>query len=101
MAGLKGNRLSEIWWSNIKGKLEHRCDMQSWKNENGKLCCHHENETDDEFSSRNCHVPWASLEHMKNPSGVMSAIEIRSSSSGASIGDIVGGKRHQKGFGVR
>jgi mannosyltransferase OCH1-like enzyme len=66
MAGRKGNAFSKIWWGNIKQKLAHQCDKRTYF-DGHKLCCHLRGETQAFYQSRNCLVPWAALEHMKDP----------------------------------
>eukprot|EP00927_Polykrikos_kofoidii_P054839 TRINITY_DN49195_c0_g1_i1.p1 TRINITY_DN49195_c0_g1~~TRINITY_DN49195_c0_g1_i1.p1 ORF type:complete len:889 (+),score=133.17 TRINITY_DN49195_c0_g1_i1:294-2669(+) len=66
MAARKGNAFSRIWWENIKTKLAFHCDKETYRTSQSTLCCHEKGETRERFMSRNCHVPWAALEHMKD-----------------------------------
>lgn len=60
MAGRKNNAFSRTWYDNIKMKLTNVCEPGTFQKE--KVCCHVQGEEHSE-----CHIPWASMEHMKDP----------------------------------
>ena len=63
MAARKKNVYSETWWINIKAKLRRTCSKTDYDIE--KICCHEEGST--EADSRECHIPWGSLDVIKTP----------------------------------
>lgn len=60
MAGRKGNAFSRIWFNNIKQRLTRVCKKGEFSVE--KVCCHEEGTE----NLQACHVPWASLELIKD-----------------------------------
>ncbi|CAK0873934.1 unnamed protein product [Prorocentrum cordatum] len=64
LAAKKGNVFHEVWWQNMRHKLTRMCDAGEFKLE--KICCH------EAFAplpeKRKCHIPWAQLEWLKDPS---------------------------------
>eukprot|EP00929_Paragymnodinium_shiwhaense_P013920 TRINITY_DN121768_c0_g1_i1.p1 TRINITY_DN121768_c0_g1~~TRINITY_DN121768_c0_g1_i1.p1 ORF type:complete len:909 (+),score=198.56 TRINITY_DN121768_c0_g1_i1:50-2776(+) len=87
MAGRKGNGFSKVWWNNIKEKLLYKCNAKEYRSD-GKLCCHEEGETLELYKSRNCRVPWAALEHMKDPHQAPAALIQLSEESGKSVSEV-------------
>lgn len=63
MAARKGNAYSKTWWENMKHKLTRMCGEGEFRLE--KVCCHEAFAPKPE--KRPCHVPWAALEHLKQP----------------------------------
>eukprot|EP00039_Didymoeca_costata_P031240 m.33835 g.33835 ORF g.33835 m.33835 type:complete len:366 (-) comp8612_c0_seq1:86-1183(-) len=64
-AGRKGNYVSQVWWNNIKTLLTRMCDPGDFRDEVDKVCCHEKGAPEKE--AKKCHIPWAQLEHLKNP----------------------------------
>lgn len=60
MAGRKGNGFSKTWWENLKRKLTAECPPGFFEKE--IVCCHEAGK-----KLHQCHIPWASMEHMKDP----------------------------------
>ena len=58
-AGRRGNSFSAMWWKKIKEKITRVCDSGEMTAD--KVCCH----AKDNPNPRECHVPWAFLEHLK------------------------------------
>lgn len=65
MAGRRHNKFSETWWNNIKLKVTRECALGEWAFE--KVCCNVRGVAREE-QTKECHVPWAHLEHIKLPS---------------------------------
>jgi len=64
LAGKKGNVFHKTWWDNMKFKLTRMCDEGDFARE--MVCCHEAYAPQPE--TRSCHIPWAHLEWLKNPS---------------------------------
>ncbi len=61
MAATKGNAFMQTWWGNIKDKLSRVCEAGAYEKET--ICCHEVNNLD--ASSKDCHIPWGYIEHLK------------------------------------
>eukprot|EP00928_Gymnodinium_smaydae_P046616 TRINITY_DN31064_c0_g1_i1.p1 TRINITY_DN31064_c0_g1~~TRINITY_DN31064_c0_g1_i1.p1 ORF type:complete len:780 (+),score=116.17 TRINITY_DN31064_c0_g1_i1:48-2387(+) len=80
IAGKKGNDFSRIWWTNIKAKMAQVCTQENYDNPHGKICCHLQGDTPEQTKARNCNIPWASIEHLKDPHLAHSVLQLGPSS---------------------
>jgi len=65
LAARKGNLFHKTWWENMRQKLTRVCGEGEMANNEEKVCCHEAFAK--EPDKRSCHIPWAHLEHLKNP----------------------------------
>jgi len=63
--GRKHNRFSDVWWKNMKHRLKRVCEPGDFVDKVSKMCCHEKDAPEKE--KKKCHVPWAQLEHLKQP----------------------------------
>eukprot|EP00039_Didymoeca_costata_P007989 m.106918 g.106918 ORF g.106918 m.106918 type:complete len:349 (-) comp13904_c0_seq1:5961-7007(-) len=63
--GKRHNTFSTVWWENMKHRLTRKCKPGDFVGNVEKVCCHEEDAPEKENDK--CHVPWAQLEHLKQP----------------------------------